>query len=287
MHFVNAKSILSPKNGINIYRGCSHGCIYCDSRSICYNMNHRFEDIEVKENAPELLKTALMKKRQKFMIGTGSMTDPYIPIEKDLRCTRKCIEIIDEMNFGLTILTKSSLILRDLDILKNINKNSKCVVQMTMTTFDEKLCKTLEPNVSATYERFRTLETLRDEKIPTVVWLCPILPYINDSEENLNGILDYCIRAGVKGIICYGFGMTLRDGSRDYFYQKLDEHFPGLKERYIREFGDSYIVTSPNNQKLTGIFKNVCRKHGIMTDVKSIFKYLNTYEDKNFEQLGF
>lgn len=287
MHFVNAKSILSPKNGMNIYRGCSHGCIYCDSRSICYNINHRFEDIEVKENAPELLKTALMKKRQKFMIGTGSMTDPYIPIEKELRYTGKCIEIIDEMNFGLTILTKSSLILRDLDILKNINKNSKCVVQMALTTFDEELCKILEPNVSSTYERFRTLEAMRDENIPTVVWLCPILPYINDSEENLNGILDYCIRAGVKGIICYGFGMTLRDGSRDYFYQKLDEHFPGLKERYIREFGDSYIITSPNNPKLTGIFKNVCRTNGIMTDVKSIFKYLNTYEDKNFEQLGF
>lgn len=287
MHFVNAKSILSPKNGMNIYRGCSHGCIYCDSRSICYNMNHRFEDIEVKENAPELLKTALMKKRQKCMIGTGSMTDPYIPIEKDLRFTRKCIKIIDEMNFGLTLLTKSSLILRDLDILKNINENSKCVVQMTLTTFDEELCKILEPNTSSTYERFKTLEAMRDENIPTVVWLCPILPYINDSEENLNGILDYCICAGVKGIICYGFGMTLRDGSREYFYEELDKHFPGLKEKYIRDFGDSYIVTSPNNPKLTSIFKNVCRAHGIMTDVKSIFKYLNAYEDKNFEQLGF
>ena len=185
MHFVKAKSILSSKNGINIYRGCSHGCIYCDSRSICYNMSHSFEDIEVKENAPELLRNALIKKRQKCMIGTGSMTDPYIPIEKELRYTRKCIEIIDEMNFGLTILTKSSLILRDLDILKNINKNSKCVVQMTLTTFDEKLCKILEPNTSSTYERFKTLEAMHDANIPTIVWLCPILPYINDSEENL------------------------------------------------------------------------------------------------------
>ena len=191
------------------------------------------------------------------------------------------------MNFGLTILTKSSLILRDLDILKNINKNSKCVVQMPLTTFDEKLCKILEPNTSSTYERFKTLEAMHDANIPTIVWLCPILPYINDSEENLICILDYCVRAGVKGIICYGFGMTLRDGSREYFYQKLDKHFPGLKERYIRDFGDSYIVTSPNNQKLTDIFLNVCRKHDIMTDVKSIFKYLSAYEDKNFEQLRF
>lgn len=287
MHFINAKSILSPKNGINIYRGCSHGCIYCDSRSVCYNMNHNFEDIEVKENAPELLKTALMKKRQKCMIGTGSMTDPYIPIEKELRYTRKCIKIINEMNFGLSILTKSSLILRDLDILKNINENSKCVVQMTLTTFDEDLCKIIEPNTAATYERFKTLETLRDENIPTVVWLCPILPHINDNEENLGGILDYCIRAGVKGIIFYGFGVTLRDGSREYFYQKLDKYFPGLKERYIKDFGDSYIITSPNNYCLTETFKNICRKHGIMTDLKSIFNYLSTYEDKNFEQLGF
>ena len=158
---------------------------------------------------------------------------------------------------------------------------------MTLTTFDEKLCKILEPNTSSTYERFKTLEAMHDANIPAIVWLCPILPYINDSEENLIGILNYCVRAGVKGIICYGFGMTLRDGSREYFYQKLDKHFPGLKERYIRDFGDSYIVTSPNNQKLTDIFLNVCRKHDIMTDVKSIFKYLSAYEDKNFEQLGF
>lgn len=280
MHEVNVKGILSAKNGMNIYRGCLHGCIYCDSRSLCYQMKHKFEDIEVKANAVELLENALRRKRNKCMIGTGAMSDPYMPIEEKLGNMRKCLEVIEMYGFGVTMITKSTKVLRDLDLLKKINEKSKCVVQMTLTTYDEDLCRIVEPNVETTYERFRALEILRDNGIPTVVWLCPILPFINDTEENIRGILDYCVRAKVKGIINFDMGVTLRDGNRAYFYKKLDEHFPGLKEKYIRMYGNSYQLSSPNSRKLSMIYKSECIKNGIMCDVNECFEYLNKYEDK-------
>ena len=280
MKEVNVKGILSAKNGMNIYRGCLHGCIYCDSRSLCYQMKHKFEDIEVKANAVELLENALRRKRNKCMIGTGAMSDPYMPIEEKLGNMRKCLEVIERYGFGVTMITKSTKVLRDLDLLKKINEKSKCVVQMTLTTYDEDLCRIVEPNVETTYERFRALKILRDNGIPTVVWLCPILPFINDTEENIRGILDYCVRAKVKGIINFDMGVTLRDGNREYFYKKLDEHFPGLKEKYIRMYGNSYQLSSPNSRKLNMIYKSECIKNGIMCDVNECFEYLNKYEDK-------
>ena len=280
MHKVNVKGILSAKNGMNIYRGCLHGCIYCDSRSLCYQMKHKFEDIEVKANAVELLENALRRKRNKCMIGTGAMSDPYMPIEEKLGNMRKCLEVIERYGFGVTMITKSTKVLRDLDLLKKINEKSKCVVQMTLTTYDEDLCRIVEPNVETTYERFRALEILRDNGIPTVVWLCPILPFINDTEENIRGILDYCVRAKVNGIINFDMGVTLRDGNREYFYKKLDEHFPGLKEKYIRMYGNSYQLSSPNSRQLNMIYKSECIKNGIMCDVNECFEYLNKYEDK-------
>ena len=265
---------------MNLYRGCQHGCIYCDSRSLCYQMKHKFEDIEVKANAVELLENALRRKRNKCMIGTGAMSDPYMPIEEKLGNMRKCLEVIERYGFGVTMITKSTKVLRDLDLLKKINEKSKCVVQMTLTTYDEDLCRIVEPNVETTYERFRALEILRDNGIPTVVWLCPILPFINDTEENIRGILDYCVRAKVKGIINFDMGVTLRDGNREYFYKKLDEHFPGLKEKYIRMYGNSYQLSSPNIRQLNMIYKSECIKNGIMCDVNECFEYLNKYEDK-------
>lgn len=280
MHKVNVKGILSAKNGMNIYRGCLHGCIYCDSRSLCYQMNHKFEDIEVKANAVGLLENTLRRKRNKCMIGTGAMSDPYMPIEEKLGNMRKCLEVIERYGFGVTMITKSTKVLRDLDLLKKINEKSKCVVQMTLTTYDEDLCRIVEPNVETTYERFRALEILRDNGIPTVVWLCPILPFINDTEENIRGILEYCVRAKVKGIINFDMGVTLRDGNREYFYKKLDEHFPGLKEKYIRMYGNSYQLSSPNSRQLNMIYKSECIKNGIMCDVNECFEYLNKYEDK-------
>lgn len=288
MHYVNAKGILSAKNGMNLYRGCTHGCIYCDSRSHCYQMQHEFEDIEIKANAIELLESTLKHKRQRCMIGTGSMTDPYIPLEMQIGNVRKSLELIYQYGFGFTVITKSDRILRDIDLLQKINEKTKCVVQMTLTTSDEELCRKIEPNVSSTRERFDALKQMKDAGIPTVVWLSPILPFINDTEENISGILEMCIEAKVYGIICFGMGLTLRDGNREYFYKHLDESFPGLKQRYIRTYGNSYIIDSPNSEKLMDMFHKVCNENGIIHNNDQIFKYLNTFEDKQaVKQLSF
>lgn len=283
MHFVTAKGILSSKNGMNLYRGCSHGCIYCDSRSKCYHMEHVFEDIEVKENAIELLAYALTHKRKKCMIGTGSMTDPYIPLEKELGTVRKALQLIDQHGFGFTCITKSDLILRDIDLLQRINEKTKCVVQMTLTTYDEALCKKLEPHVCTTKERFAVLQKLHERGIPTVVWLSPILPFINDTEENISGILDLCRQAHVFGVICFGMGLTLREGNREYFYSQLDKLFPNLKEKYIRLYGNQYVIDSPDSRKLMRLFHQQCRQSGILHDNNQIFQYLQTFENKEEE----
>ena len=280
MHETEVKGILSAQNGINIYRGCTHGCIYCDSRSRCYQMHHDFEDIEVKINAPKVLEDALRRKRKKCMIGTGAMSDPYIHLEEKLGNTRKCIELIHSYGFGLSIQTKSARILRDIDLLKKINEKTKCVVQMTLTTYDEALCKIIEPNVSTTRERFEVLKIMRDNGIPTVVWLSPTLPFINDTEENIRGILNYCKEAKTYGVLQFGIGVTLRDGDRQYFYSKLDQHFPGLKERYIRTFGNAYEILSPNNSYLMNVVREECKKNNIVFDSKKIFDYMNKFEDK-------
>lgn len=286
MHFVEAKGILSAQNGMNLYRGCTHGCIYCDSRSRCYQINHAFEDIEVKQNAPELLERALRSKRKKCMIGTGAMCDPYMHCEEELQMTKKCLELIDQYGFGLAIQTKSDRILRDLDLLKSINEKSKCVVQMTLTTCDEKLCKILEPGVCTTKKRFEALQIFKENDIPTVVWMSPLLPFINDTKENVEGILDYCVQAGVYGIMCFGIGMTLREGNREYYYGALDRHFPGLKEKYQRKYGHAYEVTSSNNGELMRLFHSVCREHNIKCNVKELFEYLHEFpEGEKYEQL--
>ena len=285
MHTKIVKSILSAHNGMNIYRGCSHGCIYCDSRSKCYQINHLFEDIEVKENATILLEQALIRKKTKCMIGTGSMTDPYIHLEEKLENTRKCLELIYKYGFGLSIQTKSNLILRDIELLKKINERTKCVVSITMTTYDDELVKLIEPNVSSTKERFEVLKILRDNNIPTIIWLTPILPFINDNLENIKGIIEYAKEANVYGIICFNMGLTLREGNREYFYKELDKKFPGLKEKYIEKYGNSYEVISPKNYELMNYFYNECKKNNIETDYNKIFKYMNTLETKK-EQLS-
>ncbi len=288
MHFVKAKGILSSDNGMNLYRGCTHGCIYCDSRSKCYQMNHAFEDIEVKENALELLEKALLSKKKRCMVGTGAMTDPYIPLEEKLQMTRKALELIERHGFGVTIQTKSTRILRDLDVLQKINEKSKAVVQMTLTTWDDDLCRILEPHVSVTSERIKALKQFRDAGIPTVVWLCPILPFINDTKENIEGILQSCIEAEVKGILCFNMGVTLREGNREYFYEQLDACFPGMKQRYIRSFGNAYALNSHRNEELMRLYHKTCEKSGMMHDNREIFSYLHTFEEReNAGQISF
>lgn len=285
MHFVDAKGILSAQNGMNIYRGCTHGCIYCDSRSLCYQFTHPFEDIEVKQNAPELLEKALRSKRKKCMIGTGSMSDPYMHCEEKLRLTRKCLEIISKYEFGLAIQTKSDLIMRDIDLLEEINNTSKCVVQITVTTYDEDLCKIIEPNVCTTKRRFEVLNEMKKRGIPSVVWLSPILPFINDTKENIEALLEECVKAEVKGIICFGMGLTLREGDREYFYEALDKHFPGVKEKYIKTYGNAYEVNSPNSRELMKIFKDTCKSNGILYRPDDCFNYMREYPNK-YEQMS-
>ena len=284
MHYKEAKGILSARHNMNIFRGCTHGCIYCDSRSSCYRIMHDFEDVEVKSNAPELLEAALSKKRYKCMINTGSMCDPYIPLEKEIRYTRRCIEIIDKYGFGFSVLTKSDGVLRDLDLFRSIHSKAKCVVQMSLTTYDEDLCKIIEPAVCTTKERFAVLDAMRAEGIPTVVWLDPLLPYINDTEENMRGILDYCIKAKVYGIVTWGVGLTLRSGSRDYFYRCLDKHFPGLSEKYHRKYGCSYEIASDNNDGIMRMFRDTCEKHGIVHDRDAVFRYLGSFPRRDTAQ---
>ena len=284
MHFVSAKSILTTRPcGMNIYRGCSHGCVYCDSRSKCYHFTHDFEDIEVKQNAPELLEEALRKKRKRCVIGTGSMCDPYIPIEKELCLTRRCLEIIDRYSFGAAVLTKSDLVLRDLDLLSSINKKAKAVVQMTLTTADDELCKILEPGVCPTSRRVQVLRECKERGIPTVVWLSPLLPFINDTQENIDAIFESCAEAGVKAILCFGIGLTLREGNREYFYAALeraalrDSRFAGMKERYQKTYGYSYMATSPRDKDLMARLARLCAEKNIMLGTDSVFKWMEDF----------
>lgn len=281
MHEVEVKGILSARNGMNLYRGCSHGCIYCDSRSTCYQMNHVFEDIEVKRNCLEVLESELRRKRTKCMISTGAMSDPYLPLERTLQYTRKSLELIRDLGFGATVLTKSDLVLRDLDVIEAIHRSTRFVLQMTLTTYDEALCAILEPHVASTRRRFEVLQRFREAGIPTVVWLSPILPFINDTKENLEGILTYCNDAGVKGIICFDMGVTLRSGDREYFYAALDRHFPGLKERYIQTYGNAYSLLSPNHPQLMAQLKSFCRENNMLCRPDQVFAYLSEFEEKN------
>ena len=288
MHFVDAKGILTGNSGyygMNVYRGCTHGCIYCDSRSSCYQFTHLFEDVEVKQNAPELLEKELKSKRRKCMIGTGSMSDPYMHCEEKLFLTRKCLEIILKYGFGAAVLTKSDRILRDIDLLDEINRSAKCVVQMTLTTYDDNLCRIVEPNVCNTKRRIQVLEEMRERGIPTVVWLTPILPFLNDTEENIAAILEECVRVGVKGIVCYNMGLTLRDGDREYYYAALDKYFPGMKEKYRKRFGNAYELPSPNAGNLMKLLYGICSKNEILSKPEECFRYIQEFPDK-FTQMS-
>ncbi|MBO4419684.1 MAG: radical SAM protein [Oscillospiraceae bacterium] len=282
MHFVDAKGILTGTGdccGMNIYRGCTHGCVYCDSRSRCYQFTHPFEDVEVKRNAPALLERALRSRKRRCVIGTGAMSDPYMHCEATLGLTRKCLEIILQYGFGAAIQTKSDRILRDIDLLEAINRSAKCVVQMTLTTYDDDLCGILEPKVCNTKRRIQVLEELRERGIPTVVWLTPILPYLNDTEENVAAILEACVRAGVRGVIDFGMGLTLREGDREYYYAALDRHFPGLKERYIKEYGMAYELPSPRAGALRAVFQKICGENGLLANPEECFRFMRELPD--------
>ena len=285
MHFVDAKSLLTRQNGMNLYRRCAHGCVYCDSRSTCYQFTHPFEDVAVKRNAPALLEDILKTRRKRIVISTGSMSDPYQPCEAELQLTRRCLELIERYAFGASVITKSDLVLRDLELFDRINQSAKSVLQMTLTVADDGLSRVLEPNVCTTSRRYEVLKEFQKLGIPTVVWMTPILPFLTDTEENVRRILDCCFDAGVKGVICFGMGLTLRDGNREYYYAALDRHFPGLSDEYRRRYGNAYEIPSPNSAALWRIFHEECEKHGVLHDPEECFRYIADLPERN-EQLS-
>lgn len=285
MRYIQAKQILSKDLNINIYRGCTHGCIYCDSRSTCYQIDD-FDNIQVKENALTLLKKELASKRTKGIITSGSMSDPYVHLEAKLQMTRGMLEIIAAYGFGINILTKSSLILRDLDLYQKINQKNRAIVNMTITTADDFLCSLLEPHVSLTSSRFKTLEAFHQTGIMTGIWLGPILPFINDTEENIIKIVDRAHEVGVSYILVFDFGLTLRSGNREYYYEQLDKHFPGLKQDYQRIYGNQYEVPSLKRGRLWQVLNEHCQKYGIITDHNTIWA-LRKQAKIEHEQLSF
>nr|WP_125153478.1 radical SAM protein [Clostridium rectalis] len=290
MYYIPAKTIISnytkdnPWFGVNynmnIYKGCCHGCIYCDSRSECYCIND-FNKVRAKENAIEIIHKELKGKRRTGVIGTGAMSDPYNPFEKDLMLTRKALDEINTFNFGAAIATKSNLITRDIDILKKIKKHSPVIAKMTITTFEDDLCKKIEPNVCVSSERFEAINKLSSNGVFTGILLMPILPFINDNEENIIDIVKKAYECGAKFVFAYKMGVTLRQNQRDYYYEQLQKLFPYRKlvPKYKNTFGNRYEYASTNSKKLTFIFKNECEKLGVLYKMNDIIlSYQNQYK---------
>lgn len=290
MRYIKAKSILQrtlDKNSMwfsidynmNLYKGCSHGCIYCDSRSSCYNIDN-FDEVKIKENSLEILENELAKKRNIGVIEMGAMSDTYNPFEREYEITRGALRLIEKYKFGVSIATKSDLILRDIDLLKAISKNNSVIVKITITTSNDDLSKIIEPNVCVSSKRFEAVKKLTENGIFVGVLLMPVLPFIEDNNENIINIVRASYENKAKFIYAM-FGVTLRENQRDYFFQKADKHFGGIKEKYIKTFGNSYICNSPDYKKLKYIFEKECEKYGILYKMKDI---INAYKKTNIEQ---
>lgn len=288
MEYVPAKRIVTKNKkpamwfgcdyNMNIYRGCSHGCIYCDSRSSCYG-DSTFDRVKIKENALLTIRDELRRKVKKGVIATGAMSDPYNPLEKKEELTRKALQLISAFGFGAALDTKSSLVTRDIDILEEIKENNPVIVKLTITTADKELCKIIEPNVSDSEERFNALARLSDKGIYSGVLLTPVLPFINDNEENILHIIKNAYNAGAK-FIYPGFGVTLRDNQREYFYGKLDSQFPGIKEQYIKKYRNNYMCTSPKSKALWQLFIKECEAKGLLYKMQDIIRHYRLgYED--------
>lgn len=293
MELIPAKQILSQRTynenwfgtnyNMNIYKGCSHGCIYCDSRSECYGIE-TFDKVKGKDKAIDIINTELKAKRKKGVIGTGAMSDPYNPLEKEYNYTRKALELIDLYNFGVAIATKSELITRDIDILKSITTHSPVIVKITITTTEDALGKKIEPKASLPSKRFEAIKRLSENGIFAGILLMPVLPFIADNEKNIINIINQAADSGAKFIYPY-FGVTLRQGQREYFYSKLDENFKGIKNKYVEEYGFSYECSSVRSKELWKIFKTECDKKEILYKMSDIIKaYQSPYEK---EQLSF
>ncbi|AFQ45299.1 SPL family radical SAM protein [Desulfosporosinus meridiei] len=280
MDFIPAKTIISGYSGdnkwfgnnynMNIYKGCSHGCIYCDSRSECYHVEN-FDNVRAKENALTLIHRDLKSKRKTGVIGTGAMSDPYNPIEKEYELTRGALKLINSFGFGISIATKSNLVTRDIDILNKIRQHSPTLIKLTITTCDDVLCKKIEPNVAVSSQRFSALKQLAENKIFAGILLMPVLPFIEDNAENISGIIRLASENGAK-FIYPAFGVTLRQNQRDWYYRKLDEIFPHLKEKYARQYGNSYECHSPSSNELWQLMKSECERLGMLYKMDDIIR---------------
>ncbi|NLE25279.1 MAG: radical SAM protein [Clostridiaceae bacterium] len=292
MDFVTAKTIVSGyaennswfgnNYNMNIYKGCSHGCIYCDSRSECYKVDN-FDKVRAKENALTLIEQELRSKRKKGVVGTGAMSDPYNPYEKEYKLTRGALELINHYGFGVSIATKSDLIIRDIDILREISKHSPVLIKITITTADDALCRKVEPNAALSSQRFEAIRELSSQGIFAGILMMPVLPFIEDTDDNINNIIELAKKSGTK-FIYPAFGVTLRQNQRDWYYKKLDELFPTIKDKYIKHFGNSYECRSPRAKELFGLLKKKCNDAGILYKMNDIItEYKKPYQ---IEQLS-
>jgi len=255
---------------MNIYKGCSHGCIYCDSRSECYQIQN-FDTEKPKQNALAVIDADLRSKRKSGIIVTGAMSDPYNPLEKELELTRGALKLIAKQGFGIALLTKSDLVLRDIDLLKEVQKHAPAIVNITITCADDDLCGKIERDVCVSSARFNALKRLSDAGIPCGVLLMPILPFINDTEENISAIVRKTAETGARWISVYpGFGVTLRQNQREHFFARLDEFFPEVSKLYAKTFGNSYSCQSPDNERLWQVFKAECKQHGLLWRAEDI-----------------
>jgi DNA repair photolyase len=288
MKFIPAKTIISGYSSnnswfgnnynMNIYKGCCHGCIYCDSRSECYHVEN-FDEVRAKENALVIIERELKSKRKTGVIGTGAMSDPYNPLEKEFELTRGALELINRYRFGISIDTKSDLISRDIDILKAISLHSPVLIKMTITTADDFLCKKIEPNVAKSSKRFETIKELSDQGVFTGILLMPVLPFLEDNEENVSNIIKLAHESGAR-FIYPAFGVTLRQNQREWYYRKLDEHFPAIKKKYIEQYGNSYECRSPKSKELWRLFQGECDRRGIFYKMDDIIRgYKHGYQD--------
>ena len=264
------ESWFGTRYNMNIYKGCCHGCIYCDSRSSCYQIEN-FDEVRVKANALALIRDELRRKAQKGIIGTGSMSDPYNPFEKKAQLTRRALELISAYDFGVAIATKSNLIKRDIDILKEIKQNAPVIAKITVTGTDDSLAKKVEPYVCSSSERFEAVRALTEAGIFTGILMMPVLPFIEDNAENIYQIVKQAHENGAK-FIYPAIGMTLRQNQREYFYQQLDREFPGVKEKYISYYGQNYMCTSPNVKQLWKLFSTECEARGIVYKMQDIIR---------------
>ncbi len=279
MEFIEAKTILQRQAhgeewfgidyNMNLYKGCCHKCIYCDSRSNCYQVED-FDRVRAKKNEIEILNQELKNKRKKGVIGIGAMSDTYNPFERQYEITRKSLELISYYRFGVSIETKSDLIVRDIDLFKEINKKADVILKFTITSANDILSRKIEPNVCASSKRFKAMKQLSEQGLFVGTLLTPIIPFITDSEENIKEVIRLSAENGAKFVYSIG-GVTLRENQREYFYKELDKFFPRLKEKYIKSFGSSYFCY-PLNKNLKKIFRAECNKYGLLYKMEDIIK---------------